>query len=123
MDAVSENVFRLRLGERVSAGGDVSDLQVSGVSRRALGPTLFVARRPGVIVVHGQMQTGASVELVSSLGGSITRFVAPGLHAFKFLIEPQPDESWCPNDDGAPPHVFSKGDRSCSSCGAPIQHG
>jgi len=123
MEFVDAMTIRLRPGERITATGNAVVFEVP--DRGAAAETMhFVAPgRRAVVQMRGLASTRGPVTLTSSLGNTVTRIVDPGVVLFHFVIEPQPDEWYCENDDGNPPHPVSKGDSLCRLCGGTIRRG
>jgi hypothetical protein len=67
---------------------------------------------------------GISALTVNSVKGeSWETTLFPGSNLIDFIVEPVPDEWYCENDTGNPPHPVSKGDSKCSLCGGKVIHG
>jgi hypothetical protein len=79
------------------------------------------ARQSARVLIEAE--DGGTILFKSNVGTSSTGTLLPGTNIWEFVIEPQPDQWYCENDTGDPPHPVYKGAAMCPLCGGRVLKG
>lgn len=124
MRIANDRKIQIARGESLTLRGSRADLSL--VNGDAPGGSEIVVNAPTrgrSLWVRAFLSTSGEVSVTSSTGQLWTTALLPGINLFEFVVEPEPDEWYCENDDGNPSHPVSKSDSICIYCGGKVIHG
>jgi len=124
MKVTSDRKIQVSQGETLKLQSNTANLSLLGGNASA-GQILHI-QFPSEGGTHHLQATsfgGGNLTITSSLGEQWTTELSPGSNLFQFVVEPEPDDWYCENDNGIPPpHPVSKGDSICEYCGGKVIH-
>jgi hypothetical protein len=124
MRAKSDRKIHISLGETLklkSASAQLTRLGVDIAPAKELSLTAGPKQR--VIRIRADSEGIGALTVSTATGEHWETTIFPGSTLFDFVLEPNPDEWYCENDTGNPPHPVSKGDSKCKLCGGKVIHG
>jgi len=124
MIAHSDRIIQISRNEKLRLTTSNAKLRWSGTDVPAVQEMEIIANpNKRVIQIQADSIGIGAMEISSSTGETWARTLLPGSNLFDFIVEPNPEEWYCENDTGNPPHPVSKGDQRCNFCGGRVLHG
>jgi len=124
MRATSDRKIYISHGETLKLKSASAHLTLVGTdipSAKELSITAGPKQR--VIRIRADSEGIGALTVSTAKGEHWETTLFPGSSLVDFVVEPNPDEWYCENDTGNPPHPVSKGDSKCKLCGGKVIHG